>query len=482
MKYLSFSFLWLLIFVVFSGYCMEGSKGENQIPLIGFVEEFFQCLGETCPDATELIQESDQQDALRDAFCPEHVHQPIFASWREEYNEKARQKSKEKDQNIQEKKNNCPFCTQLEHREDDDKNYFIQRGHKAVSLFNRNPYSPLHFLFLPFRHVRELENLDPIERREILSMAAKWLKFLKKCYSVSGANIFFNLEDKCSGASLPDHLHCQLLSRWEGDLSCIASRFNSLLVEAEREKFFQDIKNQHNDSRSTKVYNVFARLLKANNSKKKQIACESTCVLCSIHNNQEQDEKNLVIRRFKSFFIMLNQFGYAPGHVMIVMNNHTQRFCDLGEQTLQEYADVVSLTQEKIKEIMSPHGLSIFINDGAASGNQFGDHLCGSIVPRWDNDMASNSIATGRILHSKSHGKIFRKLKDEFEKRGSLPNIANQCSNERNKHGQFNGPKAKKFVGNVTECQRNNHGIANIRDCATGEAQHIFKAKGGKGY
>ena len=86
---------------------------------------------------------------------------------------------------------------------------------------NKFPYNTGHLLVSPRRHVADLEDLSREEITDLMVMAQECLRILRKVLKPDGFNVGFNL-GKVAGAGYPDHLHLQIVPRWEGDANFLA--------------------------------------------------------------------------------------------------------------------------------------------------------------------------------------------------------------------------------------------------------------------
>lgn len=99
---------------------------------------------------------------------------------------------------------------------DDRKALIVHRAHFHYVVLNRYPYNPGHLLIVPFREVREIHELNPDERLEMMDMIAFSQKIVTEDMRPNGFNVGFNL-GRPSGAGIPSHLHCHVVPRWNGD-------------------------------------------------------------------------------------------------------------------------------------------------------------------------------------------------------------------------------------------------------------------------
>lgn len=99
-----------------------------------------------------------------------------------------------------------------------------------------------------------------------------------------------------------------------------------------------------------------------------------------------EDEANLVIRRDRSCFALLNAYPYNGGHLLVVPY---RQVADLDGLTDDELKDLMVLTrrcQQALKDVMQPQGFNIGLNIGTVAGAGIVEHLHIHIVPRWRGD------------------------------------------------------------------------------------------------
>ena len=100
----------------------------------------------------------------------------------------------------------------------------------------------------------------------------------------------------------------------------------------------------------------------------------------------DDDVGNLVVRRNKSCYAVMNRYPYNGGHVMAVPYKQVSDFNGL---TTDELTDLMLLTrrvQNAIQAAMNPDGFNIGVNLGRVSGAGIVEHLHIHIVPRWLGD------------------------------------------------------------------------------------------------
>lgn len=130
------------------------------------------------------------------------IMEQLWAPWRIEYVQKARQPG-------------CILC-QKPAEKDDEANFLLYRGQYNFIILNVFPYNPGHLMIAPYRHTANLLDLTEQEAREHFDLIKKGLQLLKEVMEPAGFNIGLNL-GRVAGAGIADHLHTHVVPRWEGD-------------------------------------------------------------------------------------------------------------------------------------------------------------------------------------------------------------------------------------------------------------------------
>lgn len=122
----------------------------------------------------------------------------------------------------------CPFCEQLKEN-NDKKNFILKRLNHCFVMLNLYPYNAGHMMIIPYRHIPKLANLTRSESNEIMDIIIICSKIIEKTMKPTGLNAGLNI-GRTAGASLPGHLHFQVLPRFDGDSGFIEVLANTQVI------------------------------------------------------------------------------------------------------------------------------------------------------------------------------------------------------------------------------------------------------------
>ncbi len=139
------------------------------------------------------------------------------------------------------------------------------------------------------------------------------------------------------------------------------------------------------------------------------------CIFCKFP-KEDRDEENLILHRGKYAFIIMNNYPYNPGHLMVAPYRHVANFEDLkGDEVLELYA-LTSLAIKAIKNAMKPQGFNIGINIGRVAGAGIEGHVHVHIVPRWNGDTNFMPVISDTKVIVQGLRENYKELRDEIEK------------------------------------------------------------------
>jgi ATP adenylyltransferase len=118
---------------------------------------------------------------------------------------------------------------------------------------------------------------------------------------------------------------------------------------------------------------------------KKMPMTTSGCVFCALP-SENSDQKNLILYRGKSSFMILNRYPYNSGHLMVIPFEHTSNLATLNDEALLEVHQLIVKSMGALKKAMNAQGFNVGMNLGEAGGAGIREHLHYHVVPRWNGD------------------------------------------------------------------------------------------------
>ncbi len=109
------------------------------------------------------------------------------------------------------------------------------------------------------------------------------------------------------------------------------------------------------------------------------------CILCD-KPKENKDEANRILFRGKLCFVMLNNYPYNPGHLMVVPYRHIANLEELTGKEQLELFEAITKCISSLKTALKPAGFNVGINLGRAAGAGIDDHVHAHVVPRWNGD------------------------------------------------------------------------------------------------
>lgn len=137
------------------------------------------------------------------------------------------------------------------------------------------------------------------------------------------------------------------------------------------------------------------------------------CVFCKA-SQDNQDERDFVVYRGKTIFVMLNKYPYTTGHVMIIPYRHLADYVLL---TDEELCEISLLTKDFIgilRKAFKPEGFNIGANLGVCAGAGIADHVHIHIVPRWSGDTNFMPVLADVKVHPTDLQGVFKLIKESM--------------------------------------------------------------------
>ena len=138
------------------------------------------------------------------------------------------------------------------------------------------------------------------------------------------------------------------------------------------------------------------------------------CIFCNAL-AQPDNEKNLIIKRGKSAFVILNLYPYTSGHIMVAPMAHQPSLEFLEPDSRAEMMELVSESIVVLKNIYHPQAFNVGANIGEAAGAGEPGHVHLHIVPRWAGDTNFMSTLGDTRVLPEALDKTYKRIKDGFE-------------------------------------------------------------------
>jgi ATP adenylyltransferase len=121
---------------------------------------------------------------------------------------------------------------------------------------------------------------------------------------------------------------------------------------------------------------------------------EQGCFICqkSLVKSYADKINNHVVAHGETCYILLNDYPYAAGHLMISPLRHISELEQLTQEEREELMEFTIRAKFILQKTMNPQGFNIGLNLGEAAGAGHKIHLHQHIVPRWNGD--ANFIST----------------------------------------------------------------------------------------
>jgi ATP adenylyltransferase len=137
------------------------------------------------------------------------------------------------------------------------------------------------------------------------------------------------------------------------------------------------------------------------------------CVLCALPAAGD-DREHRVVARTDRAYVLLNNYPYNPGHVMVVPDAHTGGLRDLDDETLLDHAHLRGRTIDALEAAMAPNGHNVGMNLGGAAGGSIDDHVHTHVVPRWNGDTNFMPVISDTKVVVEAIADTYDRLHDAF--------------------------------------------------------------------
>jgi len=137
------------------------------------------------------------------------------------------------------------------------------------------------------------------------------------------------------------------------------------------------------------------------------------CVFCRAVAAPNEAE-SLVVHVGRRFFVLLNRYPYATGHLMIAPIAHVDSPERIAPAESLEMWELLHTAMAAIRREFSPDGFNVGMNVGGAAGAGIKDHCHLHLVPRWQGDANFMAVVGETRVMSYDLEEVYRRLRRAF--------------------------------------------------------------------
>lgn len=131
--------------------------------------------------------------------------------------------------------------------------------------------------------------------------------------------------------------------------------------------------------------------------------------------NEDNDAENLILWRGEHVFVIMNRYPYNNGHLLIVPFREVDSYRALHADEQAAVAATIDRCIGWLETALSPDGVNVGMNLGAAAGAGIPEHLHVHVVPRWDGDTNFMSTTTETRVLPEDLSTTYQKLRTVIE-------------------------------------------------------------------
>jgi len=143
------------------------------------------------------------------------------------------------------------------------------------------------------------------------------------------------------------------------------------------------------------------------------------CVFCT-QPALADDDAGLILHRGELVFIMLNQFPYNTGHLLLAPFRHLADPLAMSPQESSELLYGMRISVEVLRAVYHPEGFNIGANIGACAGAGYASHVHVHVVPRWPGDTNYMAVTAATRIVPESLTDTYERLREALAARGQL--------------------------------------------------------------
>ena len=138
------------------------------------------------------------------------------------------------------------------------------------------------------------------------------------------------------------------------------------------------------------------------------------CIFCDFP-KENRDRERLILYSGEHAFVIMNNYPYNPGHVMIAPYRHVGKWEELTDEELLDMMKLSQLMIKALKRSMNPDGFNLGVNLGRVAGAGIEDHVHIHIVPRWNGDTNFMPVVADTKIIPESLEETYKELKNTLK-------------------------------------------------------------------
>ena len=143
-------------------------------------------------------------------------------------------------------------------------------------------------------------------------------------------------------------------------------------------------------------------------------ATDDGCPFCHLPESGDDVEANVVARSAHTF-VLLNNYPYNPGHVMVIPKRHTGSYGALSDEELLDHARLKARTFDALEAALGPDAFNAGLNLGGPAGGSIEDHLHTHVVPRWGGDTNFMPVLADTSVIVEAIDDTYERIHEAFE-------------------------------------------------------------------
>lgn len=137
------------------------------------------------------------------------------------------------------------------------------------------------------------------------------------------------------------------------------------------------------------------------------------CPFCG-QMEENDDEKNFILRRFKYNLVALNLFPYEKGHLLIIPLEHKDSLKNFSSEARAEMIELATVSLKILEDLYAIPGANIGLNIGYLAGASVPGHLHIHVIPRTGIKSFLYIIGNTDVV-TFDFKKVYKELKKSFD-------------------------------------------------------------------